>query len=95
VSPIRVTTSRPSLADRICAEIEDPSFDTRPLEERRFIRAACRAKRKSEAQDEALRDADVGDPPEVLDQEPAFEPDDAQPDDWPPPDESQDDPDYP
>jgi hypothetical protein len=87
-SPIRETTSTASLADKICTEINAPSFDTQPLEQRRLIRDLCAAEREAEAQDELLRESGALDPPEPPEpsgiwarlpepeDEPPYEPDD-------------------
>ena len=71
---IRVTTSTSSSADLICAEVQDPAFDLRPLDERRFMRMACPAERESEAQEELLRQSGALDPPEPPDDADAYEP---------------------
>jgi len=79
---IRETTSAASLADTVCAEIEDPSFDTQPLEQRRLIRDLCASERELEAQDELLRESGALDPPDQPDP-PAYEPDYPEPEDEP------------
>jgi hypothetical protein len=79
---IRETTSTASLADTVCAEIEDPSFDTQPLEQRRLIRDLCASERELEAQDELLRESGGLDPPDQPDP-PAYEPDYPEPEDEP------------
>jgi hypothetical protein len=90
--PIRETTSTGSLADKVCAEIDDPSFETQPLEQRRLIRDLCAAEREAEAQDELLRESGALDPPEPP-EPPAFEPDHPEPENEPP--YEPDDPGYP
>jgi hypothetical protein len=90
--PVRRTTSTSALADKICAEIDDPSFDTQPLERRRLIRELCAEEREAEAQDELLRESGALDPPEPP-EPPAFEPDYPEPEDEPP--YEPDDPGYP
>jgi hypothetical protein len=90
--PIRETTSTGALADKICAEIDDPSFDRQPLEQRRLIRDLCAAEREAEAQDELLRESGALDPPEPP-EPPAFEPDYPEPENEPP--YEPDDPGYP
>jgi hypothetical protein len=79
---IRATTSTASLADTVCAEIEDPSFDSQPLEQRRLIRDLCASERELEAQDELLRESGALDPPDQPDP-PAYEPDYPEPEDEP------------
>jgi hypothetical protein len=81
-SRIRVTTSTSSSADLICAEIQDPAFDLRPLAERRFIRMAC-AERESEAREELLRQSGALHPPEPPDDADAYEPEYPEPDSEP------------
>ena len=80
---LQVTTSRRSAADRICAEIQDPAFDLRPLGERRFIRKACASERESEAQDELLRESDALDQPEPTYDSGAYEPEYPEPESEP------------
>jgi hypothetical protein len=89
---IRVTTSTSSSADLMCAEIQDPAFDLRPLDERRLIRMACAAERESEAQEELLRQSGALDPPEPPDDADAYEPEYPEPDSEP---YEPDDPGYP
>ena len=69
--------------DRICAEIQDPAFDLRPLGERRFIRKACASERESEAQDELLRESDALDQPEPTYDSGAYEPEYPEPESEP------------
>jgi hypothetical protein len=90
--PIRETTSTGALADRICGEIDDPSFDRQPLEQRQLIRDLCAAEWEAEAQDGLLRESGALDPPEPP-EPPAFEPDYPEPEDEPP--YEPDDPGYP
>lgn len=84
-----MTTSTSSSADLICAEVQDPAFDLRPLDERRFMRMACAAERESEAQEELLRQSGALDPPEPPDDADAYEPE------FPEPDSEPYDPGYP
>jgi hypothetical protein len=62
-SPPSVPSFTTSLADRVCAEIEDPTFDSYPLDVRRAIRAGCKATRETEVEEEAARMASGTDAP--------------------------------
>ena len=90
---IRETTSTASLADRICAEIQDPAFDLRPLGERQDVRRACADEWELEAQQELLEESGALDPPEPpADDLGAYEPEYSEPDPEP---YEPDDPGYP
>jgi hypothetical protein len=75
-----------SFADRACAEIEDPTFDSYPLDVRQAIRAACKAAREAEAAEAASRMAGGTDDPDYEAPDPLsdYQPDYEAPDPEPP-----------
>ena len=66
-------SSADSVADRVCAELEDPAFETYPRRLRQEIRAACQAEREVEGREAALRLSD-DDGPDYEVPEPGGEP---------------------